>query len=66
MSLAQYYGDKCLSQLAILLDEVGKLDDYFETDLIDNRLLSDLGAYQHISYAIARIEEYMYLQGKKE
>tara|TARA_R100000329_G_C7529062_1_gene186637 strand:- start:188 stop:388 length:201 start_codon:yes stop_codon:yes gene_type:complete len=62
MSLAQYHGDKCLSQLAILLDEVGKLDDYFETDLIDNR--TDPGAYQYISYAIARIEEYMYIVGK--
>ncbi len=44
------------------LEEVGKLDDMMETDLIDQRY-PRLGAYQHLQYAIALVEEYMWIAG---
>ena len=62
MHLALEHGDRCLTQLATILEEVGKLDDYFQTDLIDNRAYP--GAYQYIKRAIARVEEYMYVVGE--
>ena len=38
-------------------EEVGRLDDLYETDYIDNRL--DGGAYQQLTNAIAMVELYM-------
>ena len=47
-----------------VLDEVGKLDDIMETDLIDQRFPS-LGAYQHIQKAIELVNEYLWIAGKE-
>ena len=43
-----------------VLEEVGKLDDMMETDLIDQRYPT-LGAHQHLVKAIALVEEYMWI-----
>jgi len=39
-------------------DQVGRLDDIYETEYIDNR--RDGGAYQHLTNAIAMVELYMF------
>jgi hypothetical protein len=59
LRLEQAYNDanNYLSELEILLDKVGRLDDVFETDLIDNRMHP--GAYQHIKHASILINLYM-------
>jgi len=46
------------------LDEVGKLDDIMETDLIDRKFPS-LGAYQHIQKAIELVNEYLWIAGQE-
>ncbi len=45
------------TELEILLDKVGRLDDVIETDYIDNRMHA--GAYQHIKHASILIQHYM-------
>ena len=45
------------TELNILLDMVGRLDDVIETDYIDNRMHA--GAYQHIKHATILIQHYM-------
>jgi hypothetical protein len=47
-----------IADLATIRDAVGELDDLYETEYIDNRLRSDLGAYQHITYALRQIQNY--------
>lgn len=47
--------------LTKIRDEVGNLDDIYESDCIDNRSPhAGLGAYQYISRAIRRLEEYIW------
>ena len=57
----QYALDKAtflMDELDTIKDKVGELDDLYETEYIDNRLLSDLGAYQHITYALRQLQNY--------
>ena len=44
--------------LEVARDQVGRLDDLYETEFIDNR--RDGGAYQHLTNAIAMVELYMF------
>ena len=39
-------------------EQVGRLDDIYDTEYIDNR--RDGGAYQHLTNAIAMVELYMF------
>ncbi len=50
-----------MSRLEKLAEEIGALDDLFESDLIDNRgPWTDLGAYQFLSRARGRLSEYIW------
>jgi conjugal transfer/entry exclusion protein len=49
-----------MDELVTIKDFVGDLDDLYETEYIDNRLLSDLGAYQHITYALRQLQNYVW------
>ena len=48
-------------RLEKLAEEIGALDDLFESDLIDNRgPWTELGAYQFLSRARGRLSEYIW------
>ena len=47
-----------MDELVTLKDFVGELDDYYETEYIDNRFVDNLGAYQHITYALRQLQNY--------
>ena len=47
-----------MDELTTIQDMIGKLDDYYMTEYIDNRLLSNLGAYQHIGYALKQLQNF--------
>ena len=48
-------------QLVRLREEIGALDDSYESDCIDNRgPHSDLGAYQLLGRALRRLEDYIW------
>ena len=47
-----------MDKLAAIRDAVGELDDYYETEFIDNNLVAELGAYQHITYALSQLRMY--------
>ncbi len=50
-----------MSRLDRLKEEVGALDDLFESALLDNRgPWADLGAYQFLSRASRRLEDYIW------
>ena len=49
-----------MDELVTIKDQVGELDDLYETEYIDNRFLSDLGAYQHITYALRQLQNYVW------
>ena len=49
------------SELVRLREQIGSLDDRYESDCIDNRgPHSDLGAYQLIGRALRRLEDYIW------
>ena len=50
-------------ELSILLDIVGRLDDVYESPLIDSRMPP--GAYQYIQRAIDQLDGYIYEVGLK-
>lgn len=57
----QYALDRALvlmDELVTIKDAVGELDDLYETEYIDNNFLSDLGAYQHIGYALRQLQNF--------
>ena len=54
---AWHDADNYKTELNILLDKVGRLDDVLETEYIDNRMHP--GAYQHIKHATILIQHYM-------
>ena len=49
-----------LDRLSVIQDEIGYLDDLYETAYIDNRIISELGAYQHITHALRQIQSYVW------
>ena len=49
-----------LDRISVIRDEVGYLDDLYETEYIDNRLLSEYGAFQHITEALRQIQNYVW------
>jgi hypothetical protein len=49
-----------LDRISVIRDEVGYLDDLYETEYIDNRLLSEQGAFQHITHALRQIQSYVW------
>tara|TARA_Y100001937_G_scaffold54654_1_gene75330 strand:+ start:396 stop:650 length:255 start_codon:yes stop_codon:yes gene_type:complete len=58
---ARMKADIALEFLVQIQDNIGMLDDLFESQLIDNRgPWTDLGAYQYIGRAINRLEEYIW------
>ena len=59
-----YIVGTCITKLHILLDEVGSLDDLFESPLIDSR--APPGAYQYIQRTIDQLEGYMYEVNQNE
>tara|TARA_Y100000401_G_C8248151_1_gene186678 strand:+ start:189 stop:437 length:249 start_codon:yes stop_codon:yes gene_type:complete len=59
--------ERALDRATVLMDElvtikdfVGELDDLYETQYIDNRLVSDLGAYQHLTYALRQLQNFVW------
>ena len=54
-----------MDELVTIRDRVGELDDLYETEYIDNKFLDNLGAYQHITYALRQLQNY-YWQIKEE
>ena len=58
---AKIHAHNAMVFLTKIRDEVGNLDNIYESDLIDNRgPWTDLGAYQYISRAIRRLEQYIW------
>ena len=55
---ARMKADIALEYLVQIQDNIGYLDDLFESDLIDSR--TNIGAYQYIGRAINRLEEYIW------
>ena len=49
-----------LDRISVIRDEVGYLDDLYETEYIDNRLLPRQGAFQHITDAMRQIQAYVW------
>ena len=53
-----------MDELSTIRDLVGELDDYYETEYIDNRsrggrgFVDNLGAYQHITYALRQLQNF--------
>tara|TARA_Y100000593_G_C4095410_1_gene230571 strand:+ start:93 stop:290 length:198 start_codon:yes stop_codon:yes gene_type:complete len=50
--------EKIQNDMHRIMVRVGKLDDMYESDLIDHR--SNMGAYQYLLRAINRLDEYIY------
>ncbi len=58
---ARIKADIALEYLVQIQDNIGILDDLFESDCIDNRAPhAGLGAYQYLGRAINRLEEYIW------
>ena len=55
---------RLMGELTTIKDILGQLDDYYETEYIDNRLLSNLGAYQHIDHAIKQLRNFAWEIGE--
>lgn len=50
-----------MDELARIKDAVGKLDDLYETEHIDNHSNHlEIGAYQHITYAQRQLQNYVW------
>ena len=47
-----------MDELVTIKERVGELDDLYETEYIDNKFLDNLGAYQHITYALSQLQFY--------
>ena len=47
-----------MDELATIRDAVGELDDLYQTEYIDNLLVHELGAYQHLTHALSQIQNY--------
>jgi hypothetical protein len=59
----QYALDRALvlmDELVTIKDAVGELDDLYETEYIDNRFLDNLGACQHITYALDQLQNFVW------
>tara|TARA_B100000459_G_scaffold146702_1_gene113683 strand:+ start:133 stop:330 length:198 start_codon:yes stop_codon:yes gene_type:complete len=50
--------EKIMNDIHNIVIRVGRLDDMYESDLIDHRV--DMGAYQYLRRAINRLDEYIY------
>ena len=53
-----------ISLLYVILHKVGRLDDLYESPLIDSRMPP--GAYQYITRAIDHLDGYLYEVGEYE
>jgi len=49
-----------MDELVTLKDAVGELDDLHETEYIDNRFRDNLGAYQHLTYALIQLGNFVW------
>ena len=47
-----------MDDLVRIKDRVGELDDLYATEYIDSKFLDNLGAYQHITYALRQLQNY--------
>ena len=63
---AEYKALALMDKLEIIREQVGLLDDLFESDCIDNRLIDNLGAYQHLTYAQRQLQNYVWLVKEEE
>jgi len=57
---AQDRATQLMDELVTIKDFVGELDDLYETEYIDNRYLDNLGAYQHITYALRQLQNFVW------
>jgi len=57
---AELRASDLLDRLSVIKDEIGYLDDLYYTEYIDNRLVHELGAYQHITHALRQIQKYVW------